>query len=44
MSPVKLEYTDSITYLGFTFCSPRKDDNDMLRQLRILYTQSNRIL
>ena len=44
MSPEKLEYAGSITYLGFTFCSDRKDDNDMLRQLRVLYTQSNTIL
>ena len=32
----KLDYTDSIKYLGFTFSSDKKDDNDMLRQMRIL--------
>ena len=43
MSTEKLEYTNSTKYLGFTFSSDKKDDNDMLRQLRILYTKSNRI-
>ena len=33
----------SIKYLGFTFSSDKKDDNDMLRQMRILYTKSNRL-
>ena len=44
MSTEKLEYTNSTKYLGFTFSSDKKDDNDMLRQLRILYTKSNIIL
>ena len=44
MSTEKLEYTNSTKYLGFTFSSDKKDDNDMLRQLRILNTQSNGIL
>ena len=44
MSTEKLEYTNSTKYLGFTFGSDKNDDNDMLRQLRILYTKSNRIL
>ena len=44
MSTEKLEYTNSTKYLGFTFSSDKKDDNDMLRQLGILYTKSNRIL
>ena len=44
MSTEKLEYTNSTKYLRFTFSSDKKDDNDMLRQLRILYTKSNRIL
>ena len=44
MSTEKLEYTNSTKYLGFTFSSDKKDDNDMLKQLRILYTKSNRIL
>ena len=44
MNNEKLNYTDSIKYLGFTFSSDKKDDNDMLRQMRILYTKSNRLL
>ena len=37
-----LKYADK--YLGFTFSSDQKDDNDILRQLRMLYTKSNRLL
>ena len=37
-------FTDSIKYLSFTFSSDKKDDNDMLQQMRILYTKSNRLL
>ena len=45
MSTEKPGYTNSTKYLGFTFSSDKKDGNyDMLRQLRILYTKSNRIL
>ena len=44
MSTEKLGYTNSTKYLRFTFSSDKKDDNDMLTQLRILYTKSNRIL
>ena len=44
MNNEKLDYTDSIKYLGFTFSSDKKDVNDMLRQMRILYTKSNRLL
>ena len=39
-----LKYTDDIKYLGFTFSSDQKDDKDLLRQLRLLYTKSNRLL
>ena len=35
---------DNNTYLGFTFSSDQKNDNDILRQLRMLYTTSNRLL
>ena len=38
MNTERLDYTDSITYLGFTFSSDKKDDNDMLRQMRVFYT------
>ena len=37
-------YTDDINYLGFTFSSDQKDGKDLLRQLRLLYTKSNRLL
>ena len=36
MNTERLDYTDSIKYLGFTFSSDKKGDNDMLRQMRIL--------
>ena len=39
-----LKYTYDIKYLGFTFSSDQKDDKDLLRQLRLLYTKSNRLL
>ena len=39
----RLDYTDSIKYLGFTLSAEKKDDNDMLRQMRVLYTKSNRL-
>ena len=39
-----LKYADNVNYLGFTFSSDQKDDNDILRQLKILYTKSNRLL
>ena len=39
-----IPYTDSIKNLGFTFTSSHKDDNDIIRQIRILYARSNRIV
>ena len=39
-----LKYTDDIKYLGFIFSSDQKDDNNLLRQLKMLYTESNRLL
>ena len=39
-----IPYTDSIKYLGFTFISSHKDDNDIIRQMRMLYARSNRIV
>ena len=42
-----LTYTDDIKlfkYLCFTFSSHQKDDKDLLRQFRLLYTKSNRLL
>ena len=31
-------------YLGYTFCSNNCDDNDMLKQRRMLYCRSNRLV
>ena len=39
-----IPYTDSVKYLGFTFASSHKDDNDILRQMRMLYARSNRFV
>ena len=39
-----ITYTDSIKYLGFTFTNSHKDDNDMLRQMRMLYARSKRLV
>ena len=41
MNTEMLDYTDNIKYLGFTFSSDKKDDNDMLRQMRVFYTKAN---
>ena len=37
-------YTDSIKYLGFTFTSNNCDDADILKQMRMLYCRSNRLV
>ena len=37
-------YTDSIKYLESTFTNSHKDDNDMLRQMRILHARSNTLI
>ena len=39
-----LKYADNVKYLGFTFSSDQKADTDILRQLRMLYTKSNKLL
>ena len=39
-----IPYTDSIKYLGFTFASSHKDDNDILRQMTMFYARSNRLV
>ena len=36
--------TDNTMYLGITFCETLKDDKDMIRQMRILYAKSNKLL
>ena len=38
-----LKSVDTFKYLGFVFSENKKDDADMLRQLRSLYAKSNRI-
>ena len=42
ISPIM--YTDSIKYLGFTFTSNNCDDADILKQMRMLYCRSNRLV
>ena len=44
LNNMPLEYVDSVEYLGFTFFRNHKDDDDMLRQMRTLYSRSNRII
>ena len=44
MDNLELKYADNFKYLGFTFSFDQKDGKDMLRQLRNLYTKSNRLL
>ena len=39
-----LKNTDDIKYLGSIFSSDQKNDKDFVRQLRILYSKSNRLL
>ena len=38
-----LKYVDTFKYLGFVFSDNKKDDADMLKQLRSLYAKANRI-
>ena len=40
----QLEYVYDAKYLGFMFCENKKDDCDMLKQLRTLYAKSNKII
>ena len=40
----QLEYVYDAKYLDFMFCENKKDDCDMLRQLRTLYAKSNKII
>ena len=39
-----LEYVDNTKYLGIIFCETMKDDKDMIRQIRLLYAKSNKLL
>ena len=37
-------YSNSIKYLGYTFSCNNCDYNDMLKQMRMLYCRSNRLV
>ena len=37
-------YTDSIKYLWYTFSSNNCDDNDMMKQMQMLYCRSNQFV
>ena len=39
-----LKFIKESKYLGFTFSDSKSDDCDMLRQMRLLYVQSNKLL
>ena len=39
-----LKYVDNTKYLEITFCETLKDDKDMIRQMRLLYAKSNKLL
>ena len=42
--PISYTCTDSIKYLGYLFTSDNSDDAEMLRQMRLLYCRSNRLI
>ena len=44
MNSLPIMYTDSINYLGFTFTGNNCDDADILKQMRMLYCRSNRLV
>ena len=39
-----LNFTKEAKYLGFTFNDSKCDDSDMLRQMRMFYAKSNKLL
>ena len=39
-----LKCADNVKYFSFTFSSDQKDDNDILRQLRMSHIKSHRLL
>ena len=39
-----LKFVKESKYLGFTFSDSKSDDCDMLRQMRLLYAKSNKLL
>ena len=44
MNSLPILYADSIKYLGFIFTSNNCDDSDILKQMRMLYCRSNRLV
>ena len=44
MNSLPILYVDSIKYLGFIFTSNNCDDSDILKQMRMLYCRSNRLV
>ena len=44
MNSLSILYADSIKYLGFIFTSNNCDDSDILKQMRMLYYRSNRLV
>ena len=44
MDSLLILYADSIKYLGFIFTSNNCDDSDILKQMRMLYCRSNRLV
>ena len=44
MNSLPILYDDSIKYLGFIFTSNNCDDSDILKQMRMLYCRSNRLV
>ena len=39
-----LKYVDNIKYLGITLYETMKDDKDTIRQMRLLYAKSHKLL
>ena len=39
-----LTYVNTVKYLGFVFCENKKDNEDMLKQMRSLYAKSNKVI
>ena len=39
-----LKFVHDTKYLGFIFCESKKDDEDMLRQMRCMYAKTNKLL
>ena len=44
INSMSISYKDSIKYLGYIFSNNNNDDAEMLRQMRLLYCRSNRLV